>query len=112
MSGSLRRGITVSAPDGINSIILHSSQTPACAHMLAQPFAPLAGAWGPCHRSGMLMGCAAAEREALPAPQGLHRGLHLEGTLLSELNCEQPGSVPLQDEGGEPGLGERHKQSI
>lgn len=45
---SLHRGICVSAPDGINSIILHGLQTHTCACMLTQPFARLAGVQGLC----------------------------------------------------------------
>lgn len=109
MSGSLHRRISVSAPDGINSIILHGLRTPTCARTLTQPFAPLAGARGLCHGSGALTGCAAAEQDTLPAPEDSHWGLHLEARLLSELNCEQPSFVPLQGGAREPGNQEQGK---
>lgn len=82
MSGSPRRGISVSAPDGINSIILHGLQAPTCARTLARPFAPLAGARGLRHGSGTLTGCVVAEQDTLPAPEDLHWGLRLEARLL------------------------------
>lgn len=73
---SLCGGICVSAPDGINSIIPHGSQTHTCARTLTQPFARLAGAQGLCHGWGtpkshhVLLGCPSpiAAQQKAPAP--------------------------------------------
>lgn len=73
---SLRRGICVSAPDGINSIIPHGSQTHTCARTLTQPFARPAGAQGLCHGWGtpkshhVLLGCPSpiAAQQKAPVP--------------------------------------------
>lgn len=87
---SLHRGICVSAPDGINSIILHGLQTHTCACMLTQPFARLAGVQGLCHGLGtpkshsILLGCPAPMSTQQKAPAPLHSplwGAHRNGPM-------------------------------
>lgn len=58
--------ISVSAPDGINSITLHGLWTPTCA--LTQPLAPLAGAGALCHGLGTWAGCAVAQQDSASTP--------------------------------------------